>query len=112
MVIGGVSFQSFTDILKGIKHQSIPILTTDPLSISFTVCGKEGVINSTTGEYDGMIGCVQRDEVDCMTQFVRSDSTPFEPGFFLTFSSFYDEPRIHSMKPQRIAPKTLDILYL
>ena len=78
-------------------------------------CGKEGVgrvIDDSVGTYDGMIGCVQRGESTTMLQFVRPDSTPFEPGIFVAFTYFADAPRIYSMRPQRLSSKTVDILYL
>ena len=78
-------------------------------------CGKEGVgrvIDDSVGTYDGMIGCVQRGESTTMQQFVRPDSTPFEPGIFVTSSYFADTPRIYSMRPKRPSSKTVDILYL
>lgn len=84
-------------------------------SYSLVQCGKEGngvVIDQSTETYDGMIGCVQRGESTTMLQFVRPDSTPFEPGIFVTSTMFADAPRIYSMRPQRLSSETVDILYL
>ena len=84
-------------------------------SYSLVQCGKEGVggvIDDSVGTYDGMIGCVQRGESESMLQFVRPDSTPFEPGIFVTFTDFADAPRIYSMRSQRLSSMTVDILYL
>lgn len=59
-----------------------------------------------------MIGLIQRNEAHLMSQFIRPDSTPFEPGILLTFSSMDDSPRIYSMKPHPIDDKMVDIVYL
>lgn len=83
-------------------------------SYSLMACGKEGlggIINESTESYNGMIGCVQRGEA-IITQFVRPDSVPFEPGIFVAYSTYAETPKIYSMKPERIPSNTLDILYL
>ena len=56
------------------------------------------VVNETSCEYDGFIGMVQKNEVDIFTQFVRPDSTPCEPGIFMTFFEIDDSPRIYSLR--------------
>lgn len=59
-----------------------------------------------------MIGSVQRNEADTFTQFVRPDSTPCEPGVFLTFSELDDSPRIYSVRQTTNKTEVRDILYL
>ena len=58
-----------------------------------------------------MIGCVERNETHTMAQFVRPDSTPNEPGYFITFSGFFDAPKIFSYKSHRESFVLEDILY-
>lgn len=58
-----------------------------------------------------MIGFVQRNETNAMAQFVRADSTPNEPGYFITFSGFFDAPKILSYKSNRESFVLEDILY-
>ena len=53
-----------------------------------------------------------RNEVDTFSQFVRPDSTPFEPGYFLTFAELDDSPRVFSMKQEPKVSDLRDILYL
>ena len=67
--------------------------------------GKENgqVINNLSGLYDGMIGCVQRNEIDTFLMFVRPDSTPYEPGIFVTYSAIDDKPRIYSQASSKIS---------
>lgn len=74
--------------------------------------GNGRLIDENNGTYDGMIGCVQRNETSCMMQFVRYDSTPFEPGTFVPFPAFADVPKIYTERPKRIDPTTADILIL
>ena len=50
--------------------------------------------------------------MDTFTQLVRPDSTPNEPGIFLTFSGLDDSPRIYSLRSEREHFLVLDILYL
>ena len=71
-----------------------------------------GVINQSTGAYDGLIGYVQRHDANIFLQFVRSDSTPFEPGVCITFSELNDQPRIYYMKSGWTMVQFLDMLYL
>lgn len=84
-------------------------------SVTFKVCGDEGngkVIDPVTGKYDGKIGCVQRGETDSSNILIRTDSTPFEPGYFVTFTGMSDTPRIYGKASVRISSETHDILYL
>lgn len=87
----------------------------DFFSASFVICGSEGngrLIDESNGTYDGMIGCVQRGEVDFFTQFIRPDSIPLDIGFFVVFSEMFDGPRIYSKKSDSISLGSVDILYL
>lgn len=70
------------------------------------------VINDETCEYDGFIGAVQRNETNSFLQFVRPDSTPCEPGYFITFSELDDSPKIYSVRPASKEIGVHDILYL
>lgn len=93
----------------------IHIYTTFPLySTSFMEAGQKirEIMNGTECDYDGMIGYVQRNQSDSMLQFVRTDSTPCEPGHFLHFSNMEDSPKIYSLKNQANFTQLIDILYL
>ena len=70
------------------------------------------VINDTTCQYDGMVGNVQRNESDTFSNWVRPDSTPCEPGYFLTFCEIDDSPKIFSVRKESIEVDVQDILYL
>lgn len=72
---------------------------------------KIGEIDPLTGLYHGMIGYIQRDETHSMAQFVRPDSTPNEPGYFITFSGFFDAPKMLSYESNRESFVLKDILY-
>ena len=69
------------------------------------------LVNGPTN-YDGLIGMVQRNEIDTFIPGVRPDSVPYEPGTFLTFSEFDDSPRIYSLRTEPDEKIVLDILYL
>ena len=62
--------------------------------------------------FDGFIGVIQRNESDIFVQFVRPDSTPFEPGHFLTFAEIDDSPRIYSIRRESKEIIVIDIMYL
>ena len=53
-----------------------------------------------------------RNEVHAFAQVVRPDTTPFEPGYFLTFAELDDSPRIYSVRQTSNTTSTQDILYL
>lgn len=55
---------------------------------------------------------VQRNEEDAMTNLIRPDSTPFEPGYFVTFAEIDDSPRIYSFRQSSNRTEMYDILYL
>ena len=83
------------------------------LLISATIeysSSKIGEIDPSTDDYDGMIGFIQRNETNSMLQFVRTDSTPNEPGHFITFYGFYDAPKIYSYQTNRESFQITDIL--